>query len=98
MNKRRFLDGIALAWLAVWGYFSAIGAGFVSFPGFSWWLLSSPLIMIPAIMWLGWSIYQMEGHGPARVTTKSVAFGLGITLLIIQYPPAADALSRLLIS
>lgn len=96
MEKRRFLDGIAVVWLAVWGYLSTIGAGFVSFPGSSWWWLSSPILLMPAIAWLGWSIYQKEGHGPAQVTLKSTAFALGVITLLMQFPPIAQALSRLL--
>ena len=96
MNKQRILDGIAIVWLAVAGYLSSIGAGLVSFQGSSWWWLSSPLLLVPAVAWLGWSIYQKEGHGPARVTTEGVAFVLGIIMLVMHYPPVAEALSRIL--
>jgi len=96
MSKRRIIDGVAIVWLAVWGYMAAIGAGPISLPGQTLFWIASPLLLLPSLVWLGWSIYQKEGTGPARITTQSAAFGAGVILFLIQIPQVAQALSQIL--
>jgi len=96
LKSRRFWDGVAIVWLLIWGYLTTIGGGLITFPGSYWFWLSSPILLVPSVAWLGWSIWQKEGHGPARITMESTAFMAGVIMLVMQYPPIAEALSHLL--